>query len=629
MLYKKLLCCSIALSLFAMNTFAATEGKDATSNSEVATSQNEDSLIPWPDEADGFLNLKASHERSNEYAFGPKNSSAIGLNPVVSLGAFTLDTGLYYGRQFSNMFVFKSERFLSKTVPSDKLKDFHDQISGVKTIYGKAMDKNVNKPYFHREYTRLMFKDDEHNFRVVLGDTTTKNQIGSQQAITGAGISIFRQGGNGSVINSSSPIVITRPTKVECKLGDDILAVRVLAPGTYYLDDLPEEAKIPGVTLKLSDQLNRSELLTVDYFAGYGMLKAGEDDFDLSVIYASKYDVDDPCRVRYVHDPRFSGNYRKGLTDKITAGAGLQVYKSSYIADLTAIYGTPYGKISPHVSFSDDRSFGNALAAGIYYMTPANEYGLVFETFLGVKEKGFGDLRRSKELGDDYNELMKKYFTDEDLKEKFAHSVSQESSRQIIARVYSKPIFGVIQAFTFNGAWSKSSRLREYTLSLATKIFDDITFTTSAGLTYDDPTKGVNQQSPDRRLTVALTIPVGDFKAQGTYTHHDEDRLRSYAKLQYNPSEVKGLEVTVEEYFKPGYRNPTASVKYDGDYCNIKLEESIKNIYPNSSMGGRLHNNQQRAFFGTSISQNGFKSYRKSNVNVLRTAYEANKKETK
>ena len=215
------------------------------------------------------------------------------------------------------------------------------------------------------------------------------------------------------------------------------------------------------------------------------------------------------------------------------------------------------------------------------------------------------------------------------MKEKFAHSVSQESSRQIIARVYSEPIFGIIPAFTFNGAWSKSSRLREYTLSLATKIFDDITFTTSAGLTYDDPTKGVNQQSPDRRLTVALTIPVGDFKAQGTYTHHDEDRLRSYAQLQYNPSEVKGLEVTVEEYFKPGYRNPTASVKYDGDYCNIKLEESIKNIYPNSSMGGRLHNNQQRAFFGTSITQNGFKSYRKSNVNVLRTAYEANKKETK
>ena len=60
-----------------------------------------------------------------------------------------------------------------------------------------------------------------------------------------------------------------------------------------------------------------------------------------------------------------------------------------------------------------------------------------------------------------------------------------------------------------------------------------------------------------------------------------------------------------------------------------KLEESIKNIYPNSSIGKKLHNNQQRAFFGTSISQDGFKSYRKSNVNILRTAYEANKKETK
>ncbi len=286
MLYKKLLCCSIALSLFAMNTFV--EAETVVSSSEAETAQNDDSLISWPDEADGFLNLKASHERSNEYAFGPKNSSAVGLNPVISLGAFTLDTGLYYGRQFSNMFVFKSERFLSKTVPSDKLKDFHDEIGDIKTIYDKAMDKNVNKAYFHREYTRLMFKDDTHNFRVVLGDTTTKNQIGNQQAITGAGISVFRQSGNGSVINSSSPIVITRPTKVECKLGDDILAIRVLAPGTYYIDDLPEEAKLPGVTIKLSDQLNRTVLLTVDYFGGYGMMKEDEYDFDLAVIYASK-----------------------------------------------------------------------------------------------------------------------------------------------------------------------------------------------------------------------------------------------------------------------------------------------------------------------------------------------------
>ncbi|MBR1733851.1 MAG: hypothetical protein IJ730_00120 [Alphaproteobacteria bacterium] len=628
-MFKQLLCCSIFCALIF--SYATADAKIEKKN-EAKTEEenhNEDSLFSIGDEnAYGFLNLKAAHERSNTYAFGPKNASAIAMNPVISLGDFTIDADLYYGRQFSYSSVLNSERNLVRTVSSGLLKEFHDSSKQIKAIYAKAMDKNVNKPYFYRQYTRLLYNNDENNFRVVLGDTTTRNQIGYQQAVSGAGISIFRQSGNGSVINSSNPIVITRPSKVECKLGDDILVTRLFAPGTYYLDDLPEEAKIPGVTLKITDQINRSEVFVVDYFSGYGMLKEGEDDFDLSVIYASRYNVDDPMRVKYANDPNFSGNYRRGLTDVITVGAAAQVYKSSYTVDATAIFGTEYGKISPNIAFSKDTKHDNALAAGIYYAIPANEYGVMFETFLGVKEKGYSDLRRSEELGNIYNNLMAKYFTNEDLKEKFKNSYSPESSRQIIARIYSKPVFGIVPAFTFNGLWSKSSRLREYTLSCACKILEKYTLTVSAGITYDDPTKGMNQESPDRRLTVALTIPFGDFKVSGTYTHHDEDRLRSYAKVQYNPSEIKGLEITVDEYFKPGYANPTATVKYKGEHFDFKVDESVKNIYPKSTIGKKIHNNQQRAYFGTSISSDGFRSYRNSSVNVLRTAFETNKKES-
>lgn len=618
---RRLLCCSLLCVFVNGDLTAYEQGRvDAAGENDGNPSYFSD------EEADGFLNVKASHERSNSYAFGPKNASAVGLNPVISMGAFTFDTGLYYGRQFSNTTVFKSERFLSKTVSGGKLKEFHDSINSIKDIYGKAMSKNVNDSYFLREYTRLLYKSDARNFRVVVGDTTTKNTIGNQQAITGAGISIFRQNGNGSVINSGSPIIITRPSKVECKLGDEILVARLFAPGTYYLDDFPEEAKIPGVTLKISDQLNRNEVLTVDYFSGYGMLKAGEDDFDLSVIYASRYNIDDPCRIKYANDPHFSGNYRYGWSDQLTVGAGAQIYKSSYTADVTAIFGTEYGKVSPNLSFSNDTRYGSAVAAGVYYMAPVNEYGVTFETFLGVKDKGFSDLRRGEEFGELYNNFMAKYFTNEDLKTKFKNTYSPESSRQIIARVYSKPIFGFIPSFIFSGAWSKTNRLREYTLSCTTKVFDRATITVSAGLTYDDPTKGVNQESPDRRLTVALTVPFGDFKASGTYSHHDDDRLKSHAELNYKPSEIKGLELTVESDFKPGYQNPKATVKYECDYFDVKVDDSVKNIYPNSSIGKKVHGNQQRVFFGTSISTSRIRSYRKSNVNVLRTAYDANKK---
>ena len=49
---------------------------------------------------DGFLNLKAGHERKNNYAFGPKNTSGIAVTPFIQYKNFTFDADLYYGRQF-------------------------------------------------------------------------------------------------------------------------------------------------------------------------------------------------------------------------------------------------------------------------------------------------------------------------------------------------------------------------------------------------------------------------------------------------------------------------------------------------------------------------------------------------
>lgn len=604
--------------------------KRISTDSQRPAASNSSKDIAW------FLNFKVAHERKNRWAFGPKNGSAVGFNPVVSVGPLTFDAAFYYGHQFSNISSTYDERALVRTIEEIKIEEFHKNFSKISSVYKKAMDRGINKAHFFREYARILYTDKERDFRVVLGDTTTHNQIGSQQAIGGAGVSIFRQKGNGSVLTASSPLVLTTPTKLECRLGDEILVVRVLAPGVYYIDDLPEEAKIPGVKIKLSDQLNRNENLSVDYFGGYGMLAAGEDDFDVSLLYESHYDIDDPKRLHYARSPRFSGNYRIGVTDNITAGVGLQSYKSAYMLDLMTIFGTPVGKFAPHISYSNDRNYeDNGVAGGLYYCTPANDLGLVFEAFVGAKSKGFGDLRRSKESGKEYDDLMEKYFDVkdaingklfQDLKMTFKHTNSASSSRQIIARITSKPIFGAVTpAFTFNGLWSKTQRLREYTLSFASRIFKNVTFVVSGSITYDDPTKGVNRESPDRRLTVALSIPIGDeIKTSVSYTHHDEARLSSYAMVEYNPSQIKGLQITSEAFFKPGYKNPAVIVKYNPDFCNIRVDQSWTNSYADSK--NKSHANRQRVFLATSISNDGFSQYQKSNANVLRTAFEAKKK---
>lgn len=607
------------------------------------------------DQVDGYFNIKAVHERKNNRAFGPKNTSAVGFGPVVSVGPFTLDAAFYYGHQFSNASAAYNESHLIRTIPEECMSDFDNAFrkgANIEKVYKNSMSKNINKAHFYREYARLLYVNEDHDFRVVLGDTSTRNQIGSQRAVVGAGISIFRQKGNGSVITSSSPLVLTRPTKVECRLGDEILVITVLPSGTYYLDDLPEEAKIPGVKIKLSDQLNRGFDLLVDYFGGYGLLQKGESDFDISLINEWHYNIDDPYRQRYDKSPHFSGNYRFGITDEITAGAGLQFYKRAYLADFIAIFGTPAGKISPHLSFSMDgaapadekpedattttktkKVSRNGIAAGLYYCTPPNDLGIVLETFIGAKSKGFGDLRHTKEEDNRYNEFMEKYFIDTDalvsLRHRFRNTYSTSSSRQILSRIYTKPWFGVLTpAFTFNGVWSKSQRLREYTLSFNARIFKNVTLLISGGITYDDPHKGANQKSPDRRLTVALSIPIGDeLKTSVSYYHHDEVRLQSYGMLEWKPSAIEGLELTTESFFRPGFFNPAFIAKYKGKHFNLRVDQSNSNSYPSS--GSKSHSNRQRIFGGICISGDGLAPEEKHNFNVLSTAYERKAKAEK
>jgi outer membrane usher protein FimD/PapC len=329
--------------------------------------------------------------------------------------------------------------------------------------------------------------------------------------------------------------------------------------------------------------------------------------------------------MKYMKKPKFSSNYRYGVTANSTVGAGLQFYEGSYALDAVTIFATPYGLISPNVAFTHSESKGShsdsASGVGIFYALPKNNFGIYLEVFVGLKEKCFGDLNKSAEQTQDYDHIITKYFPTNLLKEKFLNGLPvASSSRQVISRIYTKPLDGFLPSFTFNGVWSKSNRLREYTFALTRKFEKCCTITVSAGLTYDDPHKGVNLQSPDRRLNVACTIPVGtEWEIAGTYSHHDDERLRSYAKVQYKPSSIKGLELTAEDSFRSGFRNPCFKVAYDGEHCNLKVEEALKNQFDNGTPNIKpSHKNQQRFFFGTSATTNGLNAHQKSSFNVLR-----------
>ena len=96
----------------------------------------------------------------------------------------------------------------------------------------------------------------------MVGDTATRNTIGFQRIVSGMGVSIFRQGGNGSTVNPGLPIVVTHLSKAEVRLNGEILLVKILRPGVYTVDQIGPEALLPGAKVKISDQLSRSETFT-------------------------------------------------------------------------------------------------------------------------------------------------------------------------------------------------------------------------------------------------------------------------------------------------------------------------------------------------------------------------------
>jgi len=576
-----------------------------------------------------FLNVKAAHMRGdNNYPFGPKNTSMVCFNPFLDLGNLVIDADFSYGRSTKYAGFLKSPKGMSRITGNlpDFFNNYYD--AGINKAAQKGFENTIDKSHFYRSYARAIYNDKAHNIQIIVGDVATRNTIGFQQPFSGGGINIARQGGNGNVINPGLPIVITKLSKAEVRLGDEILRVTILTPGTYTVDDLGEEARLPGVSVKISDQVSRSETLKVDYFSGYDMPDLGTDDFDLTMAFTHYYDVNDPYKIRYRSKPRFSGNYRFTPIENVTFAFGVQGYNNSYGLDFNVIFMTPFGKIAPNIGFTDTYHGKRAAGAGIYYALPENSYGIHLEAMLSAKGRGYGDLDISEEKAEDYDYYMEKYFpTLANNFDLINGSSLPENSRSVMVRLYADPIHGYTPGFTFMGAWSNNhdrntNNYRDYSVSLTKSPFEGCIVTAVAGLSYDDPTKGRNQKSPDRRLTLACNINLNsEFSIKGTYSHLDQERMKKYGSVTYTPEAIKGLEIQAEYFRMPGKSCPVFSVKYDNEYFGVKVEENIADSYADKTAGTMDgHKNNQAITFGTSLTPKGFKAVRKNNFNVIRTA---------
>ncbi|MDR0968701.1 MAG: hypothetical protein LBL99_03680 [Holosporaceae bacterium] len=635
---KALAACSI---LLIYNIAVAEEVSDSSSKEEKASSSDKKKKESGYE--DSFLNIKFAHERENEYAFGPNNGSAVALMPFLAIDEWHMDGSFYYGRQRGYLNTPTKDFYWGKTIPYGEKEEFFENgfkkfkknkgSNGLDSLQNNAL----HKPHFHRSYTRAVYASRSHNFRVMIGDVKTSSAIGFQPYMTGGGVSFSSKDGNGSTISGASSLLLDRPTRLQYRVNGVFLANQTRASGLYAIDDLAEELMLPGASVTLRDQMDRTENIKIDYFSNYNILAKGKNSYDVSVLYNHKWDKIDPFRLKYRNKPRFSSNYKYGYSDDVTIGFGAQAYEKAFTLDGQVVFAGDFGKISPNVAYSDSRGRNGGKSRktggfGAFYAIPENDAGIYLETLLAYKGRDYADLGLMEDEREDLDDFIKEYLDGETcfniVKQSRIRPINnnEASTRKVAVRLYSKPIYGITPAFVFKGEWASSSdklrdgKLREYTLCFTTNVTKNCIAIFIAGLSYKDPDGGRNRRSPDRRINLTFTWNITpEFLLEGTYLTYDGQQRRPYGHARYKPEAVKGLEAEAELYAMRGSQDKIFTIRYETDFFDVKAVEEQHFTYDDKKYGqSKNHLNAQQFYFGTSLSKDGFGQHKKNSFNVIR-----------
>ncbi|PJW96360.1 fimbrial biogenesis outer membrane usher protein, partial [Escherichia coli] len=92
------------------------------------------------------------------------------------------------------------------------------------------------------------------------------------------------------------------------------------------------------VELLIEDAAGGRRLVAFDFFLDTELLAEGIDEYDAKIGIRS--DFRDGRRDYFAKQPVFSGFYRRGLSEQLTAGANLQATRNTQVFGSEAILGT-------------------------------------------------------------------------------------------------------------------------------------------------------------------------------------------------------------------------------------------------------------------------------------------------
>lgn len=213
---------------------------------------------------------------------------------------------------------------------------------------------------FRREGTRFVYDDLARLARWTLGDLqpVSRGFVGTPQL---AGLSLVR---SYSVLEPQRNVqprgertfTIVRPSTVEAFInGQSVRQVR-LQPGTYNVRDFPFAQGANNVRLVVTDDAGQSEVIEFSLFFDRTLLAEGLTEFGLFAGIRAPFTG--RSRDYQLDEPGASGFIRRGLTDKLTAGANFNLQRRGIALGAEAVAATPLGTIGSDVAVSQVNNIG-------------------------------------------------------------------------------------------------------------------------------------------------------------------------------------------------------------------------------------------------------------------------------
>ena len=389
------------------------------------------------------------------------------------------------------------------------------------------------KMKFHRDYLSVVYDFLDSPMRLRAGDIFgTSQSYYSVPRLWGIGFRKDAKTSSASNCSSNLQLTVLRESKIEIFVNDALIRTKEhVAPGTYYLDDVPYAYGYNDVKIKLTDNSGKEEIIDASSYLDGSIVAPGEFSLDCNFGYPEA-DHENKSKGRYDKDRKtISLGVRYGLpyaTDILVGGVKtkfghtgtVELRNSNILGFFTVRYGlSKYGKKLRGKAYSLNYSSPSIKLFGEASLSFGTSYDKTEDFFYSYLDEPTG----------------KKYDFDDDEKEdnfgERRHDGLLEKRRNYNGKTtnnsyhaYLSNIFGVSFSFGYSvrHRQNETEKRRSFSMSKTFQLDNNIFNSMSLYFSHDRTDYSDRKSSKGFSLSCSLSFKNNGSLSSG-YSKHDDN----------------------------------------------------------------------------------------------------------